>query len=120
MANGAEHPFSDKSVCMALVRHGLITKAQAIEIFEKTRKIKENIEKQKERRSAAIPMGVKIINPTTIVDVIVPLNSTGRPAGPGAGRGRHLPGAGRILGKILPEDRSPQAGFESRHHHHSP
>ena len=40
MANGAEHPFSDKSVCVALVQHGLITKVQAVEIFEKKDKIR--------------------------------------------------------------------------------
>ncbi|RJP87653.1 MAG: type II/IV secretion system protein [Desulfobacteraceae bacterium] len=71
MANDADHPFSDKAVCVALVQHGLITKAHALEIFEKKDKARESMEKQKARRSQSIPMGGRIINPTTIVDIIV-------------------------------------------------
>ncbi len=40
MANDIDHPFSDKSVCMALVQHGLITREQALEIFEKKEKVR--------------------------------------------------------------------------------
>lgn len=70
MASDNGHPFSDKSVCTSLVDQGLISKEQALEIFEKKEKIRKIIEKQKDRRSEKMPTGVRIINPTTIVDVI--------------------------------------------------
>ena len=70
MANDNGHPFSDKSVCVALVKYGLITKEQALEIFEKKEKVQENIEKQKNQRAEKMATGVRIINPTTIVDII--------------------------------------------------
>ena len=44
MATDNEHPFSDKFVCVALVGQRLVTKEQAIEIFEKKEKIRESIE----------------------------------------------------------------------------
>jgi hypothetical protein len=47
MANDVEPPFSDKFVCVVLVEHGLIDKEQALEVFEKKEKARENIEKQK-------------------------------------------------------------------------
>ncbi|MBC2714288.1 MAG: type II/IV secretion system protein [Desulfobacteraceae bacterium] len=71
MTNDNGHPFSDKSVCISLVSHGLITKEHALEIFEKKEKVRANIEKKKDRRSEKMPTGVRIINPTTIVDVII-------------------------------------------------
>ena len=70
MANDNGHPFSDKSVCVALVKYELITKEQALEIFEKKEQVRENIEKQKNQRAEKMATGVRIINPTTIVDVI--------------------------------------------------
>ena len=71
MANDVEHPFSDKFVCVVLVEHGLINKEQALEVFEKKEKVRENIEKQKARQSNGALAGVRITNPTTIVDVIM-------------------------------------------------
>ena len=71
MAGDNGHPFSDKSICVTLVEQGVITKEQALEIFEKKEKVRENIEKQKDRRSEKMPTGIRIINPTTIVDVII-------------------------------------------------
>ncbi len=70
MINDNGHPFSDKAVCIALVGQGAISKEQALEIFEKKEKVRESIEKQKARRRDKMPIGVRIINPTTIVDVI--------------------------------------------------
>jgi general secretion pathway protein E len=66
-------PFSDKLVCRGLIKHGLITKDQAKEIYQKKDRIWEKIEKSKADRLKNIPAGVKIINPTTIVDIIVAL-----------------------------------------------
>jgi len=70
MANENEHPFSDKSVCITLVEKGVITKEQALEIFEKKNKVLENIENQKNKLSSSAQTGVRITNPTTIIDVI--------------------------------------------------
>ena len=70
MTNDIAHPFSDKAVCVALAKSGIISKEQAVDIFEKKDKARENIEKQKNRRNGLMPTGVRIVNPTTIVDVI--------------------------------------------------
>ena len=70
MANEVEHPFSDKAVCVALVKSGIISKDQAVDIFSKKDKARENIEKQKQRRNETMPAGIRITNPTTIVDII--------------------------------------------------
>jgi general secretion pathway protein E len=66
-------PFSEKAVCRALVVNGLITKEQAKEIFVRKDRVRDGIDKAKAERSKNIPAGVTIINPTTIVDVIVAL-----------------------------------------------
>jgi len=75
-------PFNSKIVCHTLVSHKLITREQAKEIFRQKDRIRESIEKNKEERSKSIPAGVRIINPTTIVDVIVELkfNRADKPA----------------------------------------
>jgi hypothetical protein len=73
MEKNNSDPFSDKLVCRSLVKHGLITKDQAKEIFQKKDRVWEKIEKGKADRLKNIPAGVRIINPTTIVDVIVAL-----------------------------------------------
>ncbi|MCU0597935.1 MAG: GspE/PulE family protein [Desulfobacterales bacterium] len=66
-------PFADKLVCRALIKHGQISRDQAKEIYQKKDRLWEMIEKNKAERLKNIPAGVKIINPTTIVDVIVAL-----------------------------------------------
>ncbi len=66
-----DNKFSDKYICMALVQSGIISKEHALEIFEKKEKVRESIEKQKDQRSRKVTTGVRIINPTTIVDIIV-------------------------------------------------
>ncbi len=71
MSITAEHPLSDKSVCVALVKSGLLSKEQVVEVFRKKDKTLENIEKNKKRRADELPAGVRITNPTTIVDVIL-------------------------------------------------
>ena len=68
-----DHPFSDKSVCIALVRQGLISKQQAKEIFEQKDKVRAGLEKSKAERARKLPGSFRIINPTTVVDVICAL-----------------------------------------------
>lgn len=69
----SDHPFSDKAVCRALVKNGLVTKEQAKEIFKQKDRIRQKLDKGKEERSKNIPTGVTIINPTTIIDIITEL-----------------------------------------------
>jgi len=76
MTSDITNPFSDKSVCLALVKRGILSKEQAREIIEKKQKVIENIENSKKDRSKTMPTGVRIINPTTIVDVIVSFKFT--------------------------------------------
>lgn len=64
------HPFSDKSVCMALVKNGIITKDQAKEVFEQKQRIREGLDKSKQEKSKKNSTNVQIINPTTIIDII--------------------------------------------------
>ncbi len=73
MQHNHADPFSEKLVCRALLKQGLITKEQAKEIYQKKDRVWDKIEKNKAERLKNIPPGVRIINPTTIVDVIVAL-----------------------------------------------
>jgi len=73
MQRNSNHPFSDRFVCMALVKNGIITRDQAKEVFEQRERVCATIDKSKEARSKKIPDGVRIINPTTIIDVIAAL-----------------------------------------------
>ena len=70
MTNDAAHPFSDKAVCIALAKRGLLTREQVLDIFNKKDKARDVIEKKKERRDEKMAANVRITNPTTIVDVI--------------------------------------------------
>ncbi|MGB9499816.1 MAG: GspE/PulE family protein [Dissulfuribacterales bacterium] len=70
MQKNSKHPFSDRAVCMALVKNGIIDMEQVKEVFEQRQRIRATIDKSKEERSKKIPDGVRIINPTTIIDVI--------------------------------------------------
>ena len=71
--NTHSDPFSDKHVCRTLVKCGLITKDQAKEIYQQKDRVRDSIDKCKEDRCKKIPAAARIINPTTIVDVIVEL-----------------------------------------------
>jgi general secretion pathway protein E len=70
MTNDAAHPFSDKAVCIALAKRGLLTREQVLDIFNKKDKARDVVEKKKERRDEKMAANVRITNPTTIVDVI--------------------------------------------------
>ena len=49
MTNDAAHPFSDKAVCIALAKRGLLSREQVLDIFNKKDKARETIERKKER-----------------------------------------------------------------------
>ncbi len=70
----AEHPFSDKSVCLILVKHGLISKAQAKDLFEKKDRIRDSLEAQRKKREKSVNAVVRLENPVTMVDVFVSQN----------------------------------------------
>lgn len=72
MKQNSDHPFSAKTVCRALVQQGIMTKAQAKEIFEKKDKIKDGLEQARSKNlRRLVGTSVQIVNPVTIVDVIV-------------------------------------------------
>ncbi|MFO7573525.1 MAG: adenine deaminase C-terminal domain-containing protein [Bacteroidales bacterium] len=68
-----QDPFSEKAVCRALIAKGMISMDQAKEIFARKDRVRDGIEKSKADRIKNIPIGARIINPTTIVDVIAAL-----------------------------------------------
>jgi len=70
----SEQPFTDKFICRAIVRAGLITKDQAKEIFEQKDRIRENIETQRNRQGQAVTAAVRLQNPVTMVDIILSQN----------------------------------------------
>ncbi len=76
MQKSNDNPLSEKAVCRALLARGLISKAQAKEIFVRKDRVREGLEKSKAERLKNIPAGARIINPTTIVDVIAALKLT--------------------------------------------
>ena len=68
------HPLSDRFVCLALVKGGLITKAQAKSVFDQKDRIKQQLEeKRKDRKQGGID-AYRIANPVTMVDAIVSMN----------------------------------------------
>ena len=68
------HPLSDRFVCLALVKGGLITKAQAKELFDQKDRIKQQLEaKRKDRKKGGVE-AYRIANPVTMVDAIVSMN----------------------------------------------
>ncbi len=73
MPESKEHPFSDQAVCLALVKQGLISREQAKRVIRQKEKVRAGIEKNKQKRSKDIPAESRIINPTTIIDVICAL-----------------------------------------------
>jgi general secretion pathway protein E len=73
MPESKEHPFSDQTICLALIKQGLISREQAKKVFRQKEKVRAGIEKTKQARSKGIPADSRIINPTTIIDVICAL-----------------------------------------------
>ncbi len=72
MKQNSDHPFSAKTVFRVLVQQGIMTKAQAKEIFEKKDKIQGELEKARSKKLRRVAgTSVQIVNPVTIVDVIV-------------------------------------------------
>jgi general secretion pathway protein E len=73
MSNSLNDPFQDRKVLQLLLKRGLISSAQAKEIFENKFVLKQNLEKQRQKRQGDIVSANRIDNPVTIVDVITSL-----------------------------------------------
>jgi len=73
MQNNIKNPFSIKNVCQTLLENGLVTNVQIKEISKKRDVAREKLERQRAQRLAASRSELKIINPITIIDVIVSL-----------------------------------------------
>lgn len=75
-------PFAPKDVCRVLIKHKLLTKDQAKQIFQRREKVTDELERENRKRGASF--GLKINNPVTFVDVIArlqPPRADGRPGG---------------------------------------
>ena len=73
MQNNLKDPFSIKNVCQTLLKNGLLTNIQIKEISKKKDVAREKLERQRAQRLAASRSELKIVNPITIIDVIVSL-----------------------------------------------
>lgn len=71
--NDSSNPFSVENVCQTLLESGLVGDAQVKTIFKKKDAAREKLERQRAQRLASSRSEFKIINPITIVDVIVAL-----------------------------------------------
>lgn len=71
--NDSGDPFSVENVCQTLLESGLVTEAQVKKINRKKDAVREKLERQRAQRLASSRTEFKIINPITIVDVIVSL-----------------------------------------------
>jgi general secretion pathway protein E len=72
--NDVVDPFSVESVCQTLLENGLITDVQVKTVKRKKDAAREKLERLRAQRLATSLSGFKIINPITIVDVIVSLD----------------------------------------------
>jgi general secretion pathway protein E len=73
MQNNLKNPFSIQNVCQTLLNNGLLTNIQIKEISKKKDVAREKLERQRAQRLAASRSELKIVNPITIIDVIVSL-----------------------------------------------
>lgn len=71
--NDISDPFSVENVCQTLLENGLVGDAQVKTIFKKKDAAREKLERQRTQRLAVSRSAFKVINPITIVDVIVAL-----------------------------------------------
>lgn len=74
MPSDLTSPFSVKNVCETLSKHGLISDEQAAEILEKKDVVRDKLERLRAQRLASSQSKSKIINPITIIDVIVSMD----------------------------------------------
>jgi general secretion pathway protein E len=73
MAKALDRHLSEENVPRELLKAGLILEEQAREIFQKKKNIKRKLEKERSLRQADSAAKGKIINPITIVDIILAL-----------------------------------------------
>lgn len=71
MKQELNNPFSAKNVCRILLTSGFISESQAREIIKKEDNRRKRLEKLQQQRLASSVSGLKIVNPVTIIDVIV-------------------------------------------------
>ena len=71
--NDSGNPFSMENVCQTLLESGLVTDAEVKKINRRKDAVHEKLERQRAQRLASSRTEFKIINPITIVDVIVSL-----------------------------------------------
>ncbi len=74
MADDLNGQFSAENVCQALLDKGLINKAQVKAILSKKDAVRKKLEQLRAQRLAASHSQFKIVNPLTIIDVIVSLS----------------------------------------------
>jgi len=74
--NDIVDPFSVESVCLTLLENGLVTERQVKTINRQKDAAHEKLERLRAQRLATSLSELKIINPITIVDVIVSLEMT--------------------------------------------
>jgi general secretion pathway protein E len=70
MKKGSTSPLSVKNVCRTLLKRGLISKEQTVEIFKKKGILQKKLEKLQMIRHASGGPSSRIINPITIIDII--------------------------------------------------
>jgi general secretion pathway protein E len=74
MSDDLNSQFSAENVCQALLDKGLINKAQVKAIFSKKDAVRKKLEQLRAQRLASSHSQFKIVNPITIIDVIVSLS----------------------------------------------
>jgi len=70
MKKDSTSPLSVKNVCRTLLKRGLISKEQTVEIYKKKGTLRKKLEKLQMIRDASGGPSSRIINPITIIDII--------------------------------------------------
>ena len=70
MKKDSTSPLSVKNVCRILLKKGLISKEQTVEIYKKKGTLRKKLEKLQMIRDASGGPSSRIINPITIIDII--------------------------------------------------
>jgi len=73
MTNDLNDPFSAQNVCRALLKNGMISKAQAKEILNKKDSLQKRLERLQAKKTSSPASDSRIINPVTFIDVLTPL-----------------------------------------------
>jgi len=70
MNTDPQNPLSDENICRALVKHRLITQAQAKEILKKRSTLKKKLEQQSGAGKSSTSASIRTSGPMTFIDVI--------------------------------------------------